>query len=161
MVPDLWGTLYLRFYCLSTLTLQDSIPASLLIPYDMKIVQPNVVVEWLTLLLRILEVPSSNLGAETDYPKVSRGFPQAPGGCRDSTLKSGHNRFHSNPFQFIIYLSPFHCTLHSVSYRKNVEKLTTNKHVCSMRIHRTRRFRGIHPRVGGGFAYIEIAPGRL
>jgi hypothetical protein len=29
---------------------------------------PNVVVEWLTPLLRVREVPGSNLGLETDYP---------------------------------------------------------------------------------------------
>jgi hypothetical protein len=29
----------------------------------------NVVVEWLALLLRIQEVPGSNLGQETDYPE--------------------------------------------------------------------------------------------
>jgi hypothetical protein len=29
---------------------------------------PNVVVEWLTLLLRIREVPGTNLGSETGYP---------------------------------------------------------------------------------------------
>jgi hypothetical protein len=28
---------------------------------------PNVVVEWLTLLLRILEDPDSNIGPETGY----------------------------------------------------------------------------------------------
>jgi hypothetical protein len=28
----------------------------------------NVVVEWLTLLLRIQQVPGSNLGLETGYP---------------------------------------------------------------------------------------------
>jgi hypothetical protein len=30
--------------------------------------RPNVVVEWLTLLLRIREVPGSNLGPDTGYP---------------------------------------------------------------------------------------------
>jgi hypothetical protein len=29
---------------------------------------PNVVVEWFILLVRILEVPGSNLGLETGYP---------------------------------------------------------------------------------------------
>jgi hypothetical protein len=29
---------------------------------------PNVMVEWLTLLFRIREVPGSNLGPETGYP---------------------------------------------------------------------------------------------
>jgi hypothetical protein len=31
---------------------------------------PNVVVEWLTLLLRIWEVLGSNLGPETGYPDL-------------------------------------------------------------------------------------------
>jgi hypothetical protein len=30
---------------------------------------PNVVVEWLTLLFGIWEVPDSNLGPETGYPR--------------------------------------------------------------------------------------------
>jgi hypothetical protein len=39
---------------------------------------PNVVVEWLTLLLRIRKVPSSNLGTETGYLDYSfRRFPQS------------------------------------------------------------------------------------
>jgi hypothetical protein len=38
--------------------------------------QPNVVIEWLTLLLHIREVPGSNLSPETCYPKVFCGFPQ-------------------------------------------------------------------------------------
>jgi hypothetical protein len=29
---------------------------------------PNALVEWSTLLLRVREVPDSNLDAETDYP---------------------------------------------------------------------------------------------
>jgi hypothetical protein len=36
----------------------------------------NVVVEWITLLFRIREVPCSNLGPETGYPERFRGFPQ-------------------------------------------------------------------------------------
>jgi hypothetical protein len=35
-----------------------------------------VEVEWLALLLRILEVPGPNLGPETDYP--NRGFHDIP-----------------------------------------------------------------------------------
>jgi hypothetical protein len=38
-------------------------------------VLPNVVFEWLTLLLRILETTGSNLAPVTDYPEVFRGFP--------------------------------------------------------------------------------------
>jgi hypothetical protein len=54
----------------------------------------NVVVEWLSFLLRIWEIPVSNLGPET-------------GKYRDRTLQLSHDRFLSNPFQFIIHLSPF------------------------------------------------------
>jgi hypothetical protein len=39
--------------------------------------KPNVVVKWLTLLLRTREVQSLNHGPEADYPKVFRGFPQS------------------------------------------------------------------------------------
>jgi hypothetical protein len=34
----------------------------------LEVVPPNVVVEWLALLLCIREVPDSNLGPETGYP---------------------------------------------------------------------------------------------
>jgi hypothetical protein len=37
----------------------------------------NVVVVWLTFLLRIREVPDSNFGPEAGYPKIFRGFPQS------------------------------------------------------------------------------------
>jgi hypothetical protein len=52
------------------------------------------VVEWLTLLLRIREVPGSNLDPETGYPDLgfSCFFSVSPGKCRDSI---GHNHsFH-------------------------------------------------------------------
>jgi hypothetical protein len=40
--------------------------------------RPNVMVKWLTLLLRIWEVPGSSLGPETGYPDESFcGFPQS------------------------------------------------------------------------------------
>jgi hypothetical protein len=35
---------------------------------DEKSLLPNVVAEWLSLLLRIREAPGSNLGPEADYP---------------------------------------------------------------------------------------------
>jgi hypothetical protein len=39
---------------------------------------PNVVVEWLLLLLRIPEVPGSNIGFKTTYPEWKfHGFPQS------------------------------------------------------------------------------------
>jgi hypothetical protein len=69
---------------------------------------PDVVLEWLTLLLRFWEVLSSNLGPETGYPDCFffHGF-SSPSRCRDNTLKLGHDRFLPNPFQFIIQLSPY------------------------------------------------------
>jgi hypothetical protein len=49
---------------------------------------PDVMVEWLALLLRIREVPGSNLGPETDYPDWGFSWFSSvfPGKCRDSTL---------------------------------------------------------------------------
>jgi hypothetical protein len=38
-----------------------------------------------------------------------------------------HDRFVPRPFQFIIHLSLFHSTLHSLSYLKGVVEQTTNK----------------------------------
>jgi hypothetical protein len=38
---------------------------------------PSFVFEWLALLLPICEVPGSNIGPETVYPEVFRGFPQS------------------------------------------------------------------------------------
>jgi hypothetical protein len=46
--------------------------------FSLKIKTPDIVVEWLTLLLRIPEFPGSNLGPETGYLEVfRRGFPQS------------------------------------------------------------------------------------
>jgi hypothetical protein len=39
-------------------------------------ITPNVVVEWLTILLRIREVPGSNLGPGTGYPEAFHGLLQ-------------------------------------------------------------------------------------
>jgi hypothetical protein len=36
--------------------------------FDLNLKTPNIVVEWLTLLLRIWEVPDSNFGPKTGYP---------------------------------------------------------------------------------------------
>jgi len=46
-------------------------------------------------------------------------FLSTPGKCRNNTLKSGHDRFLPNPFQFIIHISPFHSTLYSFSCWKS------------------------------------------
>jgi hypothetical protein len=50
--------------CFSLLLVETRI----LIVWDYKYVKPNVMVEWLTLLLRIREVPGSNLSPEAGYP---------------------------------------------------------------------------------------------
>jgi hypothetical protein len=52
------------------------------------LIGPNVVVEWLVLLLCIREVPGSNLGPETGYPDwdFSWFFSVPPEKFRDSTL---------------------------------------------------------------------------
>jgi hypothetical protein len=49
---------------------------------------PNVAVQWLTLPLRIREVPDSNLGPETGYHDrgISCVSSVPPGKCQDSTL---------------------------------------------------------------------------
>jgi hypothetical protein len=64
---------------------------------------PNVAVEWLTILLCIWEVPSSNLslGYRLSWLRFFVVFSAPPGNWRDSTLKLGH-RFLPNPLQFII-----------------------------------------------------------
>jgi hypothetical protein len=65
-------------------------------------------IEWLTLLLCTQDVLGSNIGPETGYPKVFRGFPQF-------IKKNGHDHFIPRPFQFIIHLSFFHSLLYSLS----------------------------------------------
>jgi hypothetical protein len=59
------------------------------------------------LLLRISEVTGSNLDLDTGYPDwgVSSFSSVRPRKCRDSTLKLGHDRFPTHPFQFTIILS--------------------------------------------------------
>jgi hypothetical protein len=80
---------------------------------------PNVVVEWLTLLLRIREVPGSNFGPLTGYPGLYFSwFLSAPlGECRVSASKLGYGRFLPNYFHFITH-HPFHSTLYSLSFWK-------------------------------------------
>jgi hypothetical protein len=59
----------------------------------------NVTVEWVTLLLCILEILDSSLGPETGYP--DRGFPQA--------LKEnvGMLSFTSFPVSYSLIIPPF------------------------------------------------------
>jgi hypothetical protein len=65
--------------------------------------------DYLPFLIRIWEVPGSNLDPVTLHP--NRGFSWLssvpPGKCWDSTLNVGHDRF----CQVTIYLSPLHGTL--------------------------------------------------
>jgi hypothetical protein len=48
----------------------------------------NVMIEWLTLLLCIQEIPGSNLGLESGYPDCGFSWLSSvpPGECQDSTL---------------------------------------------------------------------------
>jgi hypothetical protein len=76
---------------------------------------PNVVAEWLTFLLRIPDVPGSNLSLRPAIQTkifVVSGSPsnEIPG----KSLSLGHDRFLPMFFQFIIYLSPFHWTLYEI-----------------------------------------------
>jgi hypothetical protein len=61
-------------------------------------------VENLALMLRIREVPGSDLGQETSYPVWGFSwFLSVPlGEYRNITLQLVHDRFLPNPFQFII-----------------------------------------------------------
>jgi hypothetical protein len=71
---------------------------------------PNFVVEWLTLLVRIREVPGSNLArSRTILIEVFRSVSKS----LQANAGIGHDRFLPHPFQFIIRLPPFHSTLYS------------------------------------------------
>jgi hypothetical protein len=63
---------------------------------------------WLTFLLHIRKVPSSNIGHGDRLWGLSWFYSVPPGDCRDITLKFGHDRFQPNSSQFIIHLSPYH-----------------------------------------------------
>jgi hypothetical protein len=96
---------------------------------------PNVVVNWLTLLLPIQKLQGSNLGPETSYPDWGFSwYSSVPSGeFRDSTLKLGHDHFLQNPFHFVIHLSPFYSTLYTyvvfVSEKASLNKLKINKYL--------------------------------
>jgi hypothetical protein len=81
-------------------------------------VGPNVVVEWLTLLLCTREASGPSLGSGAGYPDGGFSWFSSvpPGEFKDTTLVLAHDRFLPNPFQFIIRLSLFHLTLYSLSY---------------------------------------------
>jgi hypothetical protein len=87
--------------------------------------KPNVVVEWLTLLLRIWEGSHSNLGTETDYLDwVFSLFSSLPPARQmpEEYLILGHGRFLQLPSQFIIHLLSLHSTLYSQRYWKSAVK---------------------------------------
>jgi hypothetical protein len=90
--------------------------------------KPNVVVEYLTLLLRIREVLASNLGPESGY--WLKFFVVFISPCRqilELYLQLGHGRFLPNLFQFIIHISTLHSTLYILSYWKtSLNKLQIN-----------------------------------
>jgi hypothetical protein len=84
----------------------------------------NVVVKWLTLLLRIREFLGSHLGPKTGYPKSGCSlFSSVPqGNFRDSNLRLGHDHFLPHPFQITIHLSAFHSPLYCLNYLESVVK---------------------------------------
>jgi hypothetical protein len=67
-------------------------------------VKPNVVVEWLTLLLRIREGTGSNFDLETGYPDLGFSWFSSvpPCECRDNTLKLCEVRFLPSQLHFFI-----------------------------------------------------------
>jgi hypothetical protein len=71
--------------------------------------RPNVVVEWLTLLLYIWEVPGSNLAKPAILTEVSRGLASVRRGesREKNILKLCHHRFRSNTLLLIIHLPHF------------------------------------------------------
>jgi hypothetical protein len=70
-----------------------------------KRLKPNILVEWLILLLRTREVPGSNLGPgdRISWLRFLWFSSVPPVECQDSTLKLGHDRFLPNSFQCIIH----------------------------------------------------------
>jgi hypothetical protein len=93
------------------------------IRYDTIPIPPNVVVEWLTLLLRNGQFQGSifGLGDLLSWLRFFVVFLVSPGDWRDSAFKLGHDRFLSNHFQFIIiHLSSYHRhdTVYLLKYRR-------------------------------------------
>jgi hypothetical protein len=76
----------------------------------------NVVVWWLTPLLRIQEALSSYLGPETVYPGCAfRGFPLSFQVNAWIVPKLGHGSFLLYRFQFIFHLQSIYSTLYNLS----------------------------------------------
>jgi hypothetical protein len=76
----------------------------------------NVAAKWLVILLRISDIPDSNLGQETGYPDCASWFSSIPPGKCRIVPKLCHDRFDPYHFQFIIYRSSCHSMLSSLSY---------------------------------------------
>jgi hypothetical protein len=72
--------------------------------------------EWLPLLLRIRKVPGSNIVPKTGYPGVFVVLLSLSRQIPEYYLKLGHDRFVTQPFRFIVHLSPFHSTIYGLSY---------------------------------------------
>jgi hypothetical protein len=89
----------------------------------------NLVVEWLTLLLRIRELPGSNLGPETSIPDWGVSWlSSVPPGEYRKYLNIRPRPPASKPLQVIIHLSPFHSMLVSFSFgSREISLLTFSK----------------------------------
>jgi hypothetical protein len=89
------------FFTTSRISAQNNI-------YSWYSIIPNGVVEWLTFVLRIWEVPGSNLVLDSTYPYWGFSWVSSvlPCECSDNTLKLDNVRLLPNPVQFIIHLSP-------------------------------------------------------
>jgi hypothetical protein len=83
---------------------------------------------------RVVNIPASYSGGPEFYsrPKIyldwdfSCIFSVPLDEFRGSSLKLGHDRCLPTPFKFIIHLSPYFSTLHSLSHWKSVVKYNTN-----------------------------------
>jgi hypothetical protein len=64
----------------------------------------------------ILEVPSSNLGMDTNYPMILCGCPWTFQSNTMALLKIGHNHFLQHILKFIIHLLTHHLILYNLSY---------------------------------------------
>lgn len=74
-------------------------------------------VEWLTLILRFQQVPTSNLYQELGIlTEVFRDFPSFSKQLSGYYFRLNHDRFLTHSFQFIIDLSSFHSTLRTLIY---------------------------------------------
>jgi hypothetical protein len=101
-------------------------------PFAFHLLLPNVVFEWLSLLIRIREVPG--LARRQAVLWVFVVFPQFFQ-TGDSTIKLGHVRFVPYPTQFSIHFSHVHPTLYNLSHWRSVVKWTANIFSYRVRFH--------------------------